>query len=59
MALFRAEVEGKWDMKMPIDERTGIAVNCMHKQIKSRLNSRNACYPVGPQSLASRLLSKI
>jgi hypothetical protein len=31
--------------------------NCMHEEIKSRLNSRNACYHSVQSLLSSRLLS--
>jgi hypothetical protein len=32
--------------------------NCMHEEINSRLNSRNACYHSVPNLLSSRLLSR-
>jgi hypothetical protein len=32
--------------------------NCMHKEIKSRLNLGNACYHSGQNLLSSRLLSR-
>jgi hypothetical protein len=32
--------------------------NCIHEEIKSRLNSRNACYHSVQRLLSSRLLSK-
>jgi hypothetical protein len=31
--------------------------NCMHEEITSRLNSRNACYHLAQRLLSSRLLS--
>jgi hypothetical protein len=43
MALFRAIVEGHWEMKIPADDRTGIVVNCKHEEITSRCNLGNAC----------------
>jgi len=43
------------------EKNLGIAVtnqNCIHEEIKSRLNSRNACCHSVPNFLSSRLLSK-
>jgi hypothetical protein len=41
-----------------IFEKTVTNQNCIHEEIKSRLNSGNACYH-GVQNLSSRLLSRI
>jgi hypothetical protein len=43
------------------EKNLGIAVtnqNCIHEEIKSRFNSRNACCQSVPNFLSSRLLSK-
>jgi hypothetical protein len=36
----------------------GLDQNCVHKEIKSRLNSGNACYHSVQSLLSSRLLSR-
>jgi hypothetical protein len=38
-------------------ETTVTSQNCIHEEIKSRLNSGNACYRAVQNSLFSRLLS--